>query len=494
MKKLDFGQTITVLANIGVIARLSTGFALSLAWTHASGQDLSPATFGDHSRSLTYTVLTPYDRPPGYYDASVTCQTIVEIDGSTTYFHCLSADSHDSFRNQVLAALSDAIMEPAKIDGAPVRVLMNFMVGFACREICSILFFENHGRHMDEFGYAYTAPQPVLSSDEWYRGFPEKLAWAASGRNLGESGGVKFVVSTNVDENGRSFRRRVEHRSSDYWIAASRAARSLDDVRYVPAFSNGHAIELKLYEYWFDPDGRFPEEIALPVRVHLLGSEFVDSLDSTLAGRELEQFFDDVNSHWLPAGIRWQIESVVEIDAERQLAFRRIVDQTEDVDISPYAYDVFMQLCPRDTWLEGGWNVCFVREFPWVASHFGEGLVVVGEVDARGEPVQAFALARELGETLGALDSPRCTSRFLASEGGSDVPFEGACATTSMNEYQINLTRRQAAKGYPSCPHPIRLGEAGGNWMTCALQAAPADHIRHTVPIPGTSISNKPVE
>jgi hypothetical protein len=494
LNKLDFSRTIAVLARIGVIAGISIGFALSLAWTQAYGQDFTPATFGDHARSPINTVLVPYDRPPGRYDLSVTCQTIIEIDGSTTSSHCLSANTHDSFRRQVLAALADAVMEPAKIDGAPVRVVMNFMVGFACREICSILLFENHGRHIDEFGYAYTAPQPVLDDDRWYRGFSEKLTWTESGRNQDESGGVKFIVSTDVDATGRSTRRRVEQRSTDYWIAASRAARSLDNVRYVPGFSNGEAIELKLYEYWFDPDGSIPEEITLPVRVHLLGSEFVDSLDSTLAVRSLEQFFDSVNSHWLPAGIRWQIESVVEIDAERQLAFRRIVDQAEDVDISPYAYDVFRQLCPRETWLEGGWNVCFVREFPWVASHFGEGLVVVGEIDARGEPVQAFALARELGETLGALDSPWCTSRFLTPDGGPDEPFEGACATTSMNEYQINLTRRQAAKGYPSCPYPIRLGEAGGNWMTCALQAAPADHLLHSVPMPGTSISNKPSE
>ncbi len=148
------------------------------------------------------------------------------------------------------------------------------------------------------------------------------------------------------------------------------------------------------------------------------------------------------------------------------------MDEAEDVDISHYAYNVLRQLCPRDMWLERGWNVCFVREFPLAASHFGEGLVVVGEIDARGEPVQAFALARELGETLGALDAPTCTSRFRAPDSASDDPFEGACATTSMNEYQINLTRQQATKGYPSCPYPIRLGYAGGNSMTCAVQAA----------------------
>lgn len=478
MKKLDFGQTITVFAKIGVIAGIFSGIALSLGWTNASGREPSPATFGDHARSLTNTVRVPYDRPPGHYNVSVTCQTIVEIDGSTTYSHCLSANTHDRFRIEVLAALSDAVMKPATIDGQPVRVLMNFMVVFACREICSILLVENHGRHSGELGYAYTAPQPVLDSDEWYRGFPEKLTWAESGRNLDESGGVKFVVSTIVDESGRSSWRRVEQRSSNYWFAASRAARSLDNVRYVPGFSNGQVIKLKLYEYWFDPDGRIPKEITLPVRVHLLGSESVESLDSTLAGRELEQFFDEVNLHWQPAGIRWQIESVVEIDAERQLAFRRIVDEAEDVGISPYAYNVLRQLCPRDMWLEGGWNVCFVREFPWAASHFGEGLVVVGEIDARGEPVQAFALARELGETLGALDAPRCMSRFLSPDSASDGLFEGACATTSMNEYQINLTRQQATKGYPTCPYPIRLGYAAGNWMTCALQAAPPNHRR----------------
>jgi len=460
---------------------------VTLATSHAWSEEFMPARFGDHERSISNTLLVPYGRPPGAYDVSVTCQVVVEPDGSTSNPHCLADVRYDAFQREVMAAIAGAVMEPATIDGEPVRVLMSFMAGYRCLEICSILLLENHARHVAELGFAYSTPQPVLNGDEWYQGFEEKLAWAASGRGADEAGGIKFIVSTVVDTRGKSSRRRVVARSAGFGAAAARAARSLDDVRYIPGFQEGQPLELGLYEYWLDPDGTPPELISLPVRVHLLVSEFVPKLESGLTEANVQGLFDEVNAHWRPAGIRWDIESVVEVDAERQLAFRRITENLAEIDFSDQAYDVFSRLCPREAWLQDGWNVCFVGEFPWVATHFGEGFVVAGEIDARGERVQAFALARELGETLGALEAPRCTSRYLVDGGDPDGAFEGPCATTHIDNFEIGITRRQAAKGKPACPRRLRRGTYGGNWMLCLLQAAPDEHVRTFVPLPGTA-------
>ena len=82
---------------------------------------------------MVNTLVVPYGRPPGSYDVSVTCQAIVEVDGSTSSTHCLSDERYEDFRRAVDAAVSGAVMEPAKIDGQAVRVVMSFMVGFACR-------------------------------------------------------------------------------------------------------------------------------------------------------------------------------------------------------------------------------------------------------------------------------------------------------------------------------------------------------------------------
>ncbi len=348
------------------------------------------------------------------------------------------------------------------------------MVGFRCLDVCSILLLENHARHVDELGFGYSAPQPVLDNGTWYEGFQEKLMWAAGGRTAVESGGVKFIISTYINESGKASRRRIVEQSTSYWTEARRAARSLNDVRYIPGFHEGQPLRLRLYEYWLDPDGALPDPISLPVRVHLLASDFVANLDTKIGEADVREFFDEVNSHWRPAGIRWEVESIMDVDAERQLAFRRITSGEQAIDVSAEAYDVFSQLCPREQWLEGGWNVCFVSEFPWVATNFREGFVVVGEFDARGERVQPFALARELGETLGALDAPSCTSRFLQEGEDPNGTSQGACATTEIHGSQIEVVRLQAAKGEPTCPRRFSRGSP----QLCLFLAGPREQER----------------
>ena len=448
--------------------RLITIVLGMLATGSAFPQEFHPAQIGDDHESVLNRLVVPFGRPEGHYDVSVTCQVIVEIDGSPMSPHCLSDDRYETFRQEVLAAIDGAVMRPATIDDEPVRVLMSFMAGFRCLEICSILLMENHAYHAEALGMFYSAPQPVLEDGTWYRGFEEKLAWAATNKRADESGGVRFIVSTDVDTRGRSSHRRVVRRTPDHWRAATRAASSLDNVRYIPAFHEGRPIELTYYEYWLDPAGSTPETIALPVRVHMASSVFVDALDTTMNRADLERFVEDVNEHWRSAGIRWDIESVVEVDAERQLAFRRIVE-SEDIDFSYHAYNVFSTLCPREEWLTGAWNVCFIGRFPWVATHFGEGFVVVGELDAREEPVQPFALARELGETLGMEDTPSCTSRFLADADAAENTAIRPCATSDISLEEIAFTRWQAAKGEPACSRRLRYADAGGNWAACRL-------------------------
>lgn len=457
------------ISRTALLGLLGTGSLLA--------QEFRPAQIGEHEQSVLNRLVVPFGRPEGRYDVSVTCQVIVEIDGAPTRPHCLSDDRYETFRQEVLAAIDGAVMRPATIDGKPVRVLMSFMAGFRCLEICSILLMENHGYHAETLGVFYSAPQPVLEDGGWYRGFEDKLAWAAMNRRADESGGIRFIISTDIDTSGRSSHRRVVRRTPDFWRTASRAAGSLDDVHYIPAFHEDRAIELTLYEYWLDPDGALPETIPLPVRVHMASSVFVDTLDTTMNRADLERFFEAVNSHWASAGIRWDIESVVEVDAERQLAFRRIVE-SGDIDISFHAYNVFSTLCPSEEWLAGAWNVCFIGRFPWVATHFGEGFVVVGELDAREQPVQPFALAHELGETLGMENTPSCTSRFLADEDAIEGLELRPCATSDISLEEIAFTRWQAAKGEPACSRRLRYADAGGNWAACRLRGRAAQRAR----------------
>jgi len=437
--------------------RLSVAIALTIVSVSAFPQEFTPAGFGDHDLSPINTVRVPFDRPPGGYDVGLTCQVIVETDGSASSPHCLVDERYYSFQSEVVRAVSGAVMEPATTDGQPVRVLMSFMVGYRCLEACSVLFIPNHARHVREYGFEYTAPQPILADDRWYDGFDEKLAWVDSGMQAAEVNGVRYTINTLVDTEGRSSRRRVSSRSSDYWSAATRAARSLGDVNYIPAFYEGRAIDLTLYEYWLDPNARPEETITLPVRVHLLSSIFVDSIDTTLTDAEVRRFLADVNAHWRPAAIEWEVESIVRIEAERELGYRRIVQS--EFGIADWELErILSAVCPEEQRLDGGWNVCVVHEYPYVATYLGNGVIIVGERDFRQERVQPFALARELGASLGMSNTPACTARFLGGVESTDDAVAGTCATTLMTEDQITASRRYASDGVPY--EPNRLGPA----------------------------------
>jgi hypothetical protein len=266
-----------------------------------------------------------------------------------------------------------------------------------------------------------------------------------------EVNGIRYLIATRIRTDGRSERRRVVQRSSGYWPAATRAASTLDDVGYIPGFRESQPVELTLYEYWLDPNARLPEAIDIPVRVHLLSSVFVEEIDSTFTDSDVQRFLDGVNAHWRPAAIQWSIESIVRVEAQRELGFRRITKP--DSEIETYELlRILSSLCRTDQFMEGGWNICFVREFPWVATHLGDGLIIIGELDFREERVSPFALARELGETLGVPDTPTCTARFLGGVEGPDGTLEGTCVTTYLSDAQIRASRAWAEKGVPFIP------------------------------------------
>ncbi len=142
----------------------------------ARAQEFTPALFVSGEFSIKNTLTVPLERPPGGYDVSLTCQMIVEIDGTTTNPHCLVDERYQDFKWEVFKTISSARMVPATVAGEPVRVLMNFMAGFRCLEACGTILLPNHGRFVQDYGFDYSSPQPILEDDTWYEGYQEKLA------------------------------------------------------------------------------------------------------------------------------------------------------------------------------------------------------------------------------------------------------------------------------------------------------------------------------
>ena len=431
--------------------------ALPFAAFAQRGATFVSAAFGAGEYSLAERLRTPIERPSGDYDVTLRCQVIVEPDGSTRLPRCLAAERYAAFRLEAERALAGAILTPARIDDEPVRVLLNLIIGYRCAETCPAYLFRNHGRNTREFGFTYSTPQPVLDDDTWYEGFDEKLAWAAGGLPPVGIGGVRFVISANIHESGRTSQRRVDDEfpgssDRDYETLADDAADSLRDARYIPGFFQGEPVEMRLYEYWLDPDGAPLPTLTLPIRAHILWSDIVPALDSTLTDEQVREMFAVANDLWRPAAIQWEIESIAHTQAEGQLGFRRaVIDDPEGLVRGND--ETFARICPDGAWLASGWNICFARATPGGALYFNtSGAAVLGKRDVLSEEiVPPFALAHVLGHMLGLRDAQRCAATFMRwFEGAGTANPCGNPSPVDMSDAQIKQARIRATVGRPS--------------------------------------------
>jgi len=436
-------------------ALLLSSLPVGAAFTQ-DGTTFTPAKLGEGEQSLLARLRTPIERPTGNYDVPLTCQVIVEPDGSTRSPRCLAIERYDVFRFEAERALAGAIMSPARIDGEPVRVLMNLFIGYRCAETCPAYLFTNHGRNAEEYGFRYSAPQPVLDDDTWYQGFDDKLAWAASERGPDEIGGVRFVISAHIDAAGTMSEPRVDNvypgsTGRRYEESAQRAADSLLDSRYIPGFSEDEPVDMRLYDYWLDPEGARLDVLTLPVRVQILWSDLVPALNSTLTDEQVRQLFVEANELWRPAAIQWNLESIVHTQAERQLAFRRTI-LDDPTGTAQGASETLAQVCPSQDRLQQGWNICWVLAAPRGAFYFYPlGTVMLGEQDILTEVASPpFALAHVLGHLMGLGDAPRCSTTFMRwFEGTEDSGACGNPTPTVLTSDQIKRARDQASIGTP---------------------------------------------
>ncbi len=455
----------TLLFRIAPHLVAATAYAVSALAVHAQQPEpFSPASFGSGEQSLSELLRTPFERPPGSYDVALRCQVIVEPDGSTHLPRCLTIDRYSVFREEAERALAAATMVPARIEGEPVRVLMNLIIGYRCAETCPAFLFSNHGRNTQGFGFRYSAPQPVLDDGDWYSGFEDKLSWAGSERSPTEVGGIRYIVSARVSESGRVSRERVDNEYPEspglsYTDAAEQAADTLGAIRFIPGFVSGAPASMRIFEYWIDPDGVPLEVLRVPLRVHVLWSDLVPALDSTLSEEQIREMVVAANEYWQPAAIEWEIDSIVSTQAERQLAFRRAVvnDPTGNSrgDEATYA-----QICPSDNWLRPGWNICFARALPRSAMYFNAaGAAFLGELDVAGTEIPPFALAHVLGHMMGLRDAQRCSGTFMRYFEGE--PPDSTCSNPlpmDLTDVQIERARTQARAGRP----PSDTGGGGG--------------------------------
>lgn len=234
------------------------------------GQDFLLADFARPNR-LEALEIGPEDLPRGRTAVAVRCQAFIDSDGSLEDYFCTSDDNlaYRDLLSEVIFTIPDQTFTPARANGEPVRVLMNFAVYVDCGSgTCVTVAARNHGYHLERLGFDYVAPQPILDDDEWYAGFAYKLSWirdwmpdvANSGRwdaykRLG------YVIAADVGVEG------IAADACLYWVGGyvekaaampvvpprtrrrlGSAVASLGNVHYVPGSVEGKPVPLRLYE------------------------------------------------------------------------------------------------------------------------------------------------------------------------------------------------------------------------------------------------------
>ncbi|HBJ82767.1 MAG TPA: hypothetical protein DDZ88_02610 [Verrucomicrobiales bacterium] len=138
-----------------------------------------------------------------------------------------------------------------------------------------------------------------------------------------------------------------------------------------------------------------PELVTLPVQVHRVRSAVHPWLQSTITESEIQAVFTEVNRIWAPAGIRFEVKGIREMQA-LNIAPKRFFQRSRNW---------VKEALPMDQLVSGVLNVCFIHDMGPNGFYYGEP-VVVSEVTTstrvRGgseHPVGRVA-AHELGHAL----------------------------------------------------------------------------------------------
>jgi len=177
--------------------------------------------------------------------------------------------------------------------------------------------------------------------------------------------------------------------------------------------------------------------ITLTVRVHLVQSETVPAMQTTLVDADIRRIFGKVNTIWAQAGIQFEIES---------LGPTRALELTPEMRLKPEMERV-KSMIPKDRLSADAIDVCYVKEVRPNGFYYGEPIVVKDTASLKevpgglDEPLPRVT-AHEIGHALG-LRHRQDTTNLMAS-GTTGFSLNEAEIATAREKAQKRLKKQQA--------------------------------------------------
>lgn len=167
---------------------------------------------------------------------------------------------------------------------------------------------------------------------------------------------------------------------------------------------------------WFQTvsaQDQFATMLTLPVRVHLMRSEMHDRLQTTLSEADVHGVFQEVNSIWAQAGIRFELGVISPLQALDLPAKRWLVRDRDWVK----------SVIPTSGFSSNAIDVCFVKDMGPNGFFYGEPVVVCENPDytkvknGAKNPVARVA-AHEFGHVLGLQHRQDHTNLMASARNG----------------------------------------------------------------------------
>lgn len=194
-----------------------------------------------------------------------------------------------------------------------------------------------------------------------------------------------------------------------------------------------------------EPAGAKLPVLSLPVRVHLVQSETMPDMHTTLTEADVRRIFGKVNAVWAQAGIRFEIESIGPTQA---IALKpELRDQSEFVQVKA--------MIPKERLSPTAIDVCYVKKVRPNGFYYGEPIVVKDTASLKevpgglDEPLPRVT-SHEIGHALGLPHRQEMTN--LMASGKTGFLLNETEIATARAKAQERLDKGESPSAAPQAP------------------------------------------